>query len=181
MINYAPQWRETPPLSSRPTALRLSEQTTGHAHSARSAKQSEHGMDTQFARLTLEVGGTTKSSTPTELPPSCLIVDTRKLPNPYNCINRNTLEASAPAIIDWMSIKSPQTDSLIQQMVERAKGAFGAQRSVRVQCYGGKHRSQAVAWKILEALDQSVTEHVDVVCLDGEPLPELAPYVRANI
>jgi RNase adaptor protein for sRNA GlmZ degradation len=134
---------------------------------------------TQYARsqLILEIGGTNKSSKPSALPPSAVVIDAAKLPNPYTPLNRKTLEISAPKIVEWMAVKSPQANDHIAAMVEHARAAFSAQRSVRVECYGGAHRSQAVAWKILESLDELSLTEVAVVCVDCDPLPELAPHV----
>jgi RNase adaptor protein for sRNA GlmZ degradation len=109
-----------------------------------------------------------------------VVIDAAKLPNPYTPINSKALDLSAPKIIDWMENKSPNTTAHMQAMVDRAKSAFSSQRSVRVQCYGGAHRSQALAWKILESMDRLTIADVQVVCLDCEPLPELASFVRAS-
>jgi RNase adaptor protein for sRNA GlmZ degradation len=75
-----------------------------------------------------------------------------------------------------MEAKHPKASQNIEQMTQRAKAAFLDERSVRVECYGGPHRSQAVAWKILESMQTLKISEVDLVCLDCEPLPELTPY-----
>ena len=127
-------------------------------------------------RLVLEVGGTSNSSKPSSLPPSAVVIDAAKLPNPYTAIDKKLLDLSAPKIVDWMEVTHPNARDHIEKIVERAKAAFSCDRSVRVECFGGAHRSQAVAWKILDAIDELAIYDVGAVCPDDEPLPELLPY-----
>ena len=128
--------------------------------------------------LILEIGGTKKSSKPSALSASAVVIDAAKLPNPYTPIQTKTLELSAPRIIDWMETKNTKANEHMQSMIDRARAAFSTQRSVRVECYGGAHRSQALAWKIIDSMDSLSISQVQVVCLDCDPLPELAPFVR---
>lgn len=124
-------------------------------------------------RLKLEIGGTKNTSVPSTLDKDAIVIDVKKLPNPYTLISKNLLASSAPDIIDWMSMKSPKTEEYLQEFVSRAQAAFSENRSVRVECYGGAHRSQAVAWKILTAAKSDV----QVMCLDCVPLPELLAFI----
>jgi predicted protein tyrosine phosphatase len=130
--------------------------------------------------LILEIGGTNKASKPSALPSSAVVINAARLPNPHTPINRKTLDLSAASIVDWMENKDAQANGHMEAMVSRAKAAFSAQRSVRVECYGGAHRSQAVAWKILSAMDKLSLDQVNVVCVDCDPLPELAQFVCAS-
>lgn len=129
--------------------------------------------------LILEIGGTNKSAKPSALTASAVVINAARLPNPHTPINRKTLDPSAASIVDWMAEKDIQSNDHMEAMVSRAKAAFSAQRSVRVECYGGAHRSQAVAWKILESMDKLSLDQVNVVCVDCDPLPEIEPFVRA--
>jgi RNase adaptor protein for sRNA GlmZ degradation len=135
---------------------------------------------TDHRPLTLEVGGTNKSSKPSNLPASAVVIDAAKLPNPYTAINSKALDLSAPKIIDWMETKNANTNTHLEAMIYRAKAALSSRRSVRVHCFGGKHRSQALAWKILQSLDKLTLAEVEVICLDCAPLPELEAFVRAS-
>ena len=105
------------------------------------------------------------------------MIDAAKLPNPYTPISQKVLDLSAPKIVDWMETKSARASDHMEQMAQRAAEEFASLRSVRVECYGGAHRSQAVAWKILQFMDTLSIVDVQLVCLDCEPLPELTPYM----
>lgn len=122
-------------------------------------------------KLTLEIGGNKQNSQPSKLPPSAKKIMADKLPNPYTPIGRQTLEASPPVIFDWMTAKDPTAVAKIDEMIVQAKTAFNTGRSVRVECYGGAHRSQTVAWLILRALEPGLRERVEVDALDAELLP----------
>lgn len=130
--------------------------------------------------LTLEIGGTNSRSLQSKLGPSAQVLDALKLPNPYTPLSKKVLELSAPKIVEWMVAKEPRAAPALDSMVSTAKMALYTQRSVRVQCYGGAHRSQAVAYAILKSLDADVAKRINVVCLDATPLPELEPYISAN-
>ncbi|MBE35047.1 MAG: hypothetical protein CMI16_05750 [Opitutaceae bacterium] len=122
--------------------------------------------------LILEIGGSKSDSKPSGLPQNAVIIDAKKLPNPYTTIARGTLAPLPGAIIDWIIAKSPGAGEEIDMMVNRATSAFVLDRSVRIQCYGGAHRSQAIAWKILQSLDPELAAGVRVVCLDAPRLVE---------
>ena len=129
------------------------------------------------SRLVLEVGGTKRSCAPSDLQAGAVVIDAAKLPNPYTPISKGVLPLSAPAIVEWMMVKDQRASGNMEKMVACAQDAFASQRSVRVQCFGGAHRSQAVAWKIITSLNAETVARVHVVCLDHHALPELVPYV----
>jgi predicted protein tyrosine phosphatase len=130
--------------------------------------------------LTIEIGATNAKSLPSHLEKSAHVIDAFKLPNPHTPLSKKVLELSAPKIVKWMTEKEPRAGPALESMVATAKMALYTQRSVRVQCYGGAHRSQAVAYSILQSLDADVVKRIKVVCLDATPLPELQPYISAN-
>ena len=108
------------------------------------------------------------------------VIDAFKLPNPHTPLSKKVLELSAPKIVEWMMHKEPRAGPALDLMVATAKTAFYTHRSVRVQCYGGAHRSQAVAYSVLKSLDPDIAKRIKVVCLDAKPLPELESYMSAN-
>jgi len=123
--------------------------------------------------LVLEIGGVKSTSNPSLLPPSAVVIDARMLPNPYTPIKRGILEPTPSAILEWMILAKPRKASTaIDNMVHKAVSAFVSGLSVRIQCYGGAHRSQTVAWKVLRALNPEVCGRIEVVCLDAPPLCE---------
>ena len=121
--------------------------------------------------LVLEIGGIKPKSKPSALPPSAVVIDAQRLPNPYTLIKQGTLLPTAEAILEWIILaKSPKAGIDINKMVDLAKTAFSSGHSVRIQCYGGAHRSQAVAWKVLSAIEPGMRDRIQVVCLDAPPL-----------
>lgn len=117
--------------------------------------------------LVLEIGGSKQLSQPSRLPNSAVVIKTEKLPNPYTAIHRGTLEASPMAIFEWMGNNKATTSDEIDDMIVCASAAFNAGSPVRVECYGGAHRSQTVAWLILRALDPGLRERIRVDVLDA--------------
>jgi len=115
--------------------------------------------------LLLEVGGTKSTCKKSQLPTTAKIFDAKQFPNPHQALLRGELELSAQSIFEWM-------EAMVSSAVEELRSG----RSVRVECFGGAHRSQAVAWKVLQSLQflcPSAAEKVSVVVLDADPLSEL--------
>jgi RNase adaptor protein for sRNA GlmZ degradation len=116
---------------------------------------------------TLEVGGTGKSCVASKLPNTALVISLINLPNPYTAISRNSLEREPKAIINWMIASDKKAQSKLESAVEGAVCELTEGRSVRLECYGGRDRSQAVAWKVLHSLREDVRQTVVLECLDA--------------
>ena len=91
--------------------------------------------------LHVEVGGVKSGSRPSDIP-CCKCVDVRALPNPCAHIENGALPSNLDAITHWLKSKNElEFKSFVDQVLQELL----KQRCVRVQCYGGKHRSAAVA------------------------------------
>ena len=123
-------------------------------------------MENSFAP-TLEVGGTGNKCVKSKLPNTALVINLINLPNPYTAISRKSLEREPNAIIDWMLLSDKTAQSKLESAVERAVHELSEGRSVRLECYGGRDRSQAVAWKVLQSLREDVRKTVVLECLDA--------------
>jgi len=126
--------------------------------------------------LLLEVGGTKSTCKKSQLPTTAKIFDAKQFPNPHQALLRGELELSAQSIFEWMEANGKKTQQRMEDMVSSAVEELRSGRSVRVECFGGAHRSQAVAWKVLQSLQflcPSAAEKVSVVVLDADPLSEL--------
>lgn len=92
----------------------------------------------------VEVGGVKRGCKPTLLPSTARCVDVQALPNPHSTIVAGSLDENIEAIERWIRLQ-PRGAALFDTFVEEGVREVRAGRSVRVQCFGGRHRSQAVA------------------------------------
>ena len=125
---------------------------------------------------TLEVGGSKQNSLPSRLQANAVLLDASKLPNPYTTIDKGILERKPRAIIDWMLAKDTRSKAVLHELTRLGVEELAQGRDVRVQCYGGKDRSQAVACWILDSVGCEIRANVTVSCLDAEPMAELQLY-----
>ena len=124
-------------------------------------------------KVVLEVGGTKKGSRPSELPPGAVVIDLRALPNPYTSIKNSVIERKPKAIVDWMCRANPRVQTEVTSAIQRAVHGLADETNVRIQCHGGRDRSQAVAWHVLESLDVDTLTAVELRCLDADRMPGL--------
>ena len=91
----------------------------------------------------VETAGTKGKTSPTRFKcpdaPSVLVHD---LPNPWREIQRGVLGDNEQDVMAWLI---SQDERLFMQHVDRVVSFLVSGSSVRVLCYGGKHRSRAVA------------------------------------
>jgi RNase adaptor protein for sRNA GlmZ degradation len=121
----------------------------------------------------LEVGGSKQTSHASTLPAECVVIDLSKLPNPYTVLAKGLLQRQPQAIIDWILLADGRARAVMDRVVPQAAGELAAGRSVRLQCYGGRDRSQAVAWHVLQSLDPATRAGVELRVLDADPMPGL--------
>lgn len=93
--------------------------------------------------LHVEVGDVKPGSRPSEIP-DCKCVDVRALPNPCAQIRKRALKNDPDSISHWIC---EQDAEMFDKFVNMVLQDLLKQRCVRVQCFGGKHRSVAVAYK----------------------------------
>lgn len=91
--------------------------------------------------LHVEVGGVKAGSRASAIN-GCKCVDVRALPNPCAHVEKGKLRSDEDSIANWLVSRQKTkfygfVNEVLQQLL--------MQRCVRVQCYGGKHRSAAVA------------------------------------
>ena len=127
-------------------------------------------MPSSIASPVLEVGGSKQLSKPSTLPEGSAVIDVSKLPNPYTVIDKKLLAREPQAILDWILDADARSAPVMERVVTQAACELSAGRSVRLQCYGGRDRSQAVAWRVLSTLDASVRDEIEVRVLDAEPM-----------
>ena len=126
----------------------------------------------------LEVGGSGKNCVKSTLPATAAVITLTNLPNPYTAISRNCLERNPVAILDWMLVSNTKTHDKLELAVKTAVLELSEGRSVRLECYGGRDRSQAVAWKVLQSLSEEVRRTVKLKCLDASVMEGLAEFVH---
>ena len=89
----------------------------------------------------MEVGGVKPGSRASDIP-ACKCVDVRALPNPCAQIDKGQIRNNLESITAWiLSRQKAAFDGFVNDVLQQLL----KQRCVRVQCYGGKHRSVAVA------------------------------------
>ena len=109
-------------------------------------------------RLHVEVGGVKAGCPPSRIPGN-LCIDVRALPNPWSQIKAGRVADTADAIAAWL--RSRRRD-LFDELVDGVVEELNKGRSVRVQCYGGRHRSWAVAAAAASKYNSGVAEPVAV-------------------
>ena len=119
-----------------------------------------------FIKLHIEVGGTKPGSRASGIP-GCKCVDVRALPNPFAQLNKGTLENDMHSITSWISARQQtKFDHFVNEVLQQLL----KQRSVRVQCKGGKHRSAAVANAALDKYNSNRTDGMSpakIIMLDA--------------
>lgn len=90
-------------------------------------------------------------------------VDARDLPNPHNVRPLRNLTGRDPEVKNWLREK-PQTAAVVEELVAMAR-----QNSlVAIGCYGGRHRSVAVAEMAAEQLRlEGVEVEIEHSALEG--------------
>lgn len=91
----------------------------------------------------IEVGGTKPGSKGSLLGHRARCIDVRRLPNPHGVISRGALGENLADIERW--VRRGRGGEMFDAFVGVGAAEVLAGRSVRVQCVGGRHRSQAVA------------------------------------
>ena len=95
--------------------------------------------------LVIEVGGAKRGCKPTLLLDTARCIDVQQLPNPHSTIKAGGLDENLEAIEGWIVRRQGGGPALLQKYVEEGVQEILAGRSFRVQCFGGRHRSQVVA------------------------------------
>lgn len=116
--------------------------------------------------LHIEVGGAKPGSRASGIP-GCKCVDVRALPNPFASLEKGTLDNDMESITSWITARQKtKFDRFVNEVLQQLL----KQRCVRVQCYGGKHRSAAVANAALDKYNSIRTDcmrPVKIVMLDA--------------
>jgi RNase adapter protein RapZ len=93
-----------------------------------------------------------KQPMPADLPlVADLLVNTRSLPNPHARPELRPLTGRHPAVRGWLSA-IPAFNSLIESTLARIDSTPGDSLTIVVTCYGGRHRSVAVAEELTDRL-----------------------------
>ncbi len=120
--------------------------------------------------LVLEIGGKKQGCKPT-IVPDATVVDCTRLPNPHMLIRKGKLTETYPVLLLWMKRgKFPESSGVMRKAKEVVK-LIRKGGNVRVECLGGKHRSQVVAKTALELLTPEERREVQPVYRDADPLP----------
>jgi len=103
------------------------------------------------------------------------LLDVRSLPNPHHAIRKNELADNLDDIRSWLMERGPLE---YEQFVEDVVRNLANGTSVRVQCVGGRHRSQCVAYQaharaVAQGINVSEVELIGVVAtMSGRAAPE---------
>lgn len=90
--------------------------------------------------MVIEVTG--EKNSPPPLQPGCGFVNAQMLPNPHGAIQRHQIPKNLSAITEWIQRRAPaKFQAQVDEVVENLRNG----RRMRIQCKGGRHRSQAVA------------------------------------
>lgn len=119
--------------------------------------------------VTLEVGGTKPGCRPTTVP-DARVLDCTCLPNPHRSIKAGRLHEKFAALLEWTQTAKPSSGTKLQLLAKRVANELLAGRNVRVECLGGRHRSQVVARLALMNLKEEDRRKVAVEYLDAPPL-----------
>lgn len=87
------------------------------------------------------------------------------LPNPYKAIRSCQLQESRVDIETWIRNYSSTSAKKLDCLIKRGCDAVTNNVDVRVECRGGRHRSQVVAFAIAKATG------VQMHAMDAAPLP----------
>ena len=119
--------------------------------------------------VTLEVGGSKKRCKPTRIP-GALVVRCTDLPNPHQAIGNGRLQPRFRPLLKWMQKATPESAMKMQLRATHVANKLIAGNDVRVQCLGGRHRSQVIARLALGLLSEEDRRRVNVEYLDAAPL-----------
>mgnify|MGYP001238427042 CR=1 FL=1 len=125
------------------------------------------------SKTVLEIGGIGPKSAASTISTTSIVVNLIHLPNPYTSISKGILNRTPKDIIEWMILSDPRAATKLEKIIPIITSELINKRSVRLECYGGADRSQAVAWNVLQTLDHETRRFVEVRCLDSTPMNEL--------
>lgn len=112
----------------------------------------------------LEVGGKKKNCRPSRLSTATLCVNAARLPNPYKTIKRGLLAEELGAITSWLVEEKP---ALFRRLKAVTTSCLAQGKDVRIQCWGGRHRSQALAHAVLADMQEDEKEGVCLSVLEA--------------
>lgn len=112
----------------------------------------------------IEVGGTSKKCHKSTVPRNLRVSVARTLPNPYTAIKTGQLGESHQEIMEWLRAQEGGADA-IDALVQRAENLLQSNDKIRIECFGGKHRSQVIAREVSKRFPVTRVELVDAVAL----------------
>lgn len=99
---------------------------------------------------TIEVGGTKRDCARTSIPRERTISVHKRpyyLPNPHSVIGRGEVAPTHPAILKWLRADDARAQ-LVEKIIKIGVDLLETHSTIRVECLGGKHRSQVIAREI---------------------------------
>ena len=122
----------------------------------------------------IEVGGTRKGCRKSTVPAKLtvnLATGRLALPNPHSYIQKHKIEQTHGTILAWLRQRDSQK---LEEAINTAEQLLKTHDKIRVQCFGGKHRSQVVAAEVAKRFSNVKTD-----LLDASELKEEVPAANA--
>ena len=115
----------------------------------------------------IEVGGTRRSCRPSSVP-SNLVISVAEgrhgLPNPYTHIKKCHIAETHKEILDWLRATEDGAHK-VNKLVKLATELLLSHDKIRIQCIGGKHRSQVIAREVAKQVPGCELELLDAPAL----------------
>lgn len=95
----------------------------------------------------IEVGGTRRMCRKSTVPRHLTISVARgslQLPNPHTAIKKGQLGETHQEIMEWLCAQTGNAGK-VEELIRHAENLLQTHDRIRIQCIGGKHRSQVIA------------------------------------
>jgi RNase adaptor protein for sRNA GlmZ degradation len=115
----------------------------------------------------IEVGGTKRKCIKSTVPPHLTVSVPRgslQLPNPHTAIKKGQLGESHQEIMEWLRAQEGHARK-VDRLIQYAESLLQTHDRIRIECVGGKHRSQVIAREVAKRFLGSRVELLDAAAL----------------
>ena len=112
----------------------------------------------------IEVGGTKRTCRKSAVPVHLTVSVARgslQLPNPHSAIKKGELGETHREILEWLCAHSTRSERKVKQLIQHAVNLLQTRDRIRIQCVGGKHRSQVIAREVCKRVIECEIEVFD--------------------